>query len=359
MTINFKTAKAEIDESLKRADAVANARRLAGMYVTQPSEGEDETPERILMEVGTMQPADMLARYNAYMAAYSTLPIDPEGDKVRIYHGEWSIWSGFPGQGKTTFIRQMCCKFLKHMNDGECVFIATLEQDPEWYLIEMAATAAGVETPSEAQLTSFLDTFGPKLKLWSVIGNNIEHRKILATIRDLAKNHGCRHAVIDSLMTLDIDSKDIEAQRQFANLVSASARATGVHIHLVAHPKKPIAADQSPQVWDVAGSSDLGRLAFNVFFVRRGDVVPGFDNIGQMRFEVLKQRTRGIIGEQLGYFYRKQRQFHLDQYATEPTRYLPENQYPASGMTEEIPEHLMNPGAFKVEPSPVTAPWET
>jgi KaiC/GvpD/RAD55 family RecA-like ATPase len=358
MAINLKRNIEDIDESLRRADAVSAARKIGKMLVTEESEGADDPPEKILLDVASMSPLEMLAKYKAYMADFDTLPIDPAGDHVRIFRGEWSIWSGYPGNGKTTFLRQMCLHFLKCMKNGECVFVATLEQDPTWYIIEMAGTAAGVETPTEEHVTAFLDTYGDKLKVWGMIGV-AEHRKIFATVRELAEKHGCKHAIIDSLMALDIDSGDYEAQRKFANMVSATARAKGVHIHLVAHPRKPIAADQAPNTWDVAGSSDLGRLAFNVFFVRRGPQVAGFEDISAMLFYTLKQRTRGTVGEQTAYFYRKHRQFHIDQFATEPTHYLPDSSYPPTGMSEEIPAHLMNPGAFKVEPQPYGSnPWD-
>lgn len=341
-----------LSQELARARA-----QLANIMVTELAPDAEEKPQRILLDVGDMSPGGMLKRYQDHMDDFQTLPVDPAGDRLRLYRGEWTIWSGFPGTGKTTLLRQLCCHLLQTLHEGESIFAATLEQDPEWFLIEMAATAAGVEIPSVAQLASFLNTYGSRLKVWGIIGI-AEHKQILATIRHLADKHGCRHAIIDSLMCLDIDSTSNEDQRQFANLISATARAKRVHIHLVAHPRKPLAPDQAPNVWDVAGASDLGRLAFNVLFLRRGAETAGNPDVSQMLLHILKQRTRGVTGEQTGYFYRSQRQFHIDQYATEPTRYLPDDQYPPSGMTEEIPAHIMKPDAFRVEPAPIKSAWE-
>jgi hypothetical protein len=337
---------------LQRAKA-----QLAKIMVTEAAPGADETPERILLEVGDMSPGGMLQRYQDHMSDFDTIPIDPAGDRLRFYRGEWTIWSGFPGTGKTTLLRQTACHLLQTMKDGASVFVATLEQDPEWFLIEMAATAAGVEIPTVAQLASFLNTYGSRLKVWGIIGI-ADHKQILATIRHLADKHGCRHAIIDSLMCLDVDSTSNEDQRHFANLISATARAKRVHIHLVAHPRKPLAPDQAPNVWDIAGASDLGRLAYNVLFIRRGPETTCNPDISSMLLHVLKQRTKGVTGEQTGYFYRLQRQFHIDPHATEPTRYLPDDQYPASGLTEIIPEHILNPKAFRTEPTPVKMSWE-
>lgn len=329
--------------------------KLSEMVITEEAPGDTPEAAKILLDFKTESPTQILADYDRFMSTFDTLPIDPEGNIVRLYRGEWSIWSGFPGTGKTTLLRQNICRFLKA---GHTVFAAILEQDPRWFIIEIAATAAGVETPTVEQLTSFLETYGSKLKVWGFIGI-ADHKKIFAMIRHLADKHGCTHAIIDSLMALDIDSTDNEAQRQFANLVSATARAKGVHIHLVAHPRKPLAPDQAPNTWDIAGSSDLGRLAFNVFFIRRGPPSPGNDWISQMFIHVLKQRTKGTVADISGWFYRHHRQFHVDAYASDPTRYLPDDQYPPSGVTDDVPFDKAAPDSFRVERAPLPDnPWE-
>jgi hypothetical protein len=163
--------------------------------------------------------------------------------------------------------------------------------------------------------------------------------------------------VIDSLMMLDVDSDDFEAQRKFAALLSATVQTSNVHVILVAHPKKPIDADRDPSVQDVAGSGHIGNLSYNVHFVRRGPDQPDTD-ITQMELHVLKNRTFGKLGVLTGCFYYHQRQFHLDSYAQQPTFYLPPEQYPAMGLTESIPEHVLHKSAFTVEREEMKPAWE-
>jgi len=186
-----------------------------------------------------------------------------------------------------------------------------------------------------------------------------DHKKILATVRAL-KEIGLDYAILDSLMMLDIEEDDIDEQRKFAGLLTASSITTGVHIILVAHPRKPMDPDAAPTVHNVSGSAKLVNLAFNVLFIRRGPPVPQQDkNITQMQLHILKQRTRGLVGEIVGCFFRHHNQFHLNAYAQQPTFYLPAALYPAPGLTEDIPEHIMNPGAFRVDREDArTAPWE-
>jgi hypothetical protein len=344
------------DETQTKVDLLAAARKTAGVYITQAAPGADDRPEKILFDAGKLTPREMIDAYNERRARYDTMPLDLEGDVVRLYGGQWTIFSGYTGTGKTTFLRQMVCHLLKA---GKSVFVATLEADPEDYLVELAATAAGTEVPTEAHLTAFLQAYGEKIKVWGVVGV-ADHRKILATVRALAAGGGLDYAVLDSLMMLDIEEDDIDEQRKFAGLLTASSITTGVHIVLVAHPKKPMDPDAAPTVHNVSGSSKLVNLAYNVLFIRRGPPVPGQDkSITGMELHVLKQRTRGLVGELKGYFYRHHNQFHLDVGAQSPQFYMAAENYPASGLTEDtpFPEHIMHPGAFKVEPGS-TNPWD-
>ena len=158
-------------------------------------------------------------------------------------------------------------------------------------------------------------------------------------------------------MMLDVDSQDFEGQRKFAALLSATVQAKKVHVILVAHPKKQMSADQDPSTDDVCGSSNLVNLTYNAWFIRRGPEQPE-TSVTQMELHNLKARTFGKLGTVTGCFYYQQRQFHLDAYAQGPTRYLPDNLYPATGLTESIPEHILHKNAFTVERDAVTAPWE-
>lgn len=354
-----KKKLAEIAASQAAIDAVAAARRHGKIFVTEQAAGANDSPEKILFDAGKQTPKEMIDAYNARRANFDAVPLDVEGQVVRLYKGQWTIFSGYTGTGKTTYLRQLVCHLLKA---GKSVFVATLESDPEDYLIELASTASGVEMVTEQQLSVFLETYGEKIKMWGIVGV-ADHRKILATVRSLAATEGgLDYAVLDSLMMLDIEEDDIDEQRKFAGLLTASAITTGVHIILVAHPKKPMDVEAPPTVHNVSGSSKLVNLAFNVLFIRRGPPATDQDqSITQMQLHILKQRTRGLVGEITGCFYRKHNQFHLDAYAQQPTFYMPAEHYPASGLTEDVPfaEHIMNPNSFKVDRETSTSPaWE-
>lgn len=346
------------DATAQKADLLAAARKSANVYVTKAAPGEHDNPERILLDAGERTAKEMLDAYAEKMTHFDTVPLDIEGRMIRLFRGEWTIFSGYAGTGKTSFLRETVCRLLKANKN---VFVATLEQDPEEYLIELAATAAGVEMPTEKQLQCFLDTYGAQLKLWGMTGV-ADHRKILATVRSL-KDAGLDYAILDSLMMLDISDDDIDAQKKFAALLTATVIAKKVHILLVAHPRKPMAADQEPSIHDIAGSSKFANLAYNAIFIRRGPALPNIA-ITPMQLHLLKRRTRvpgGFMGMIEGFYYSEQTQFHMDAQQQMPTFYLPASYYAAEGLNEDIPAHIMNPNAFRVrdEETGETKPsWE-
>ena len=60
------------------------------------------------------------------------------------------MWSGYPGAGKTTVLRQMACQLAA---EGEKVFFASLEEDPEDLMIRLCQVAygLGIQEPTDLQ----------------------------------------------------------------------------------------------------------------------------------------------------------------------------------------------------------------
>lgn len=311
------------DEAIARLD-IARARRVGQMLAPVSAPDFDQDPDTYLLDMASLDGKQLLQEYEQEMSCYATTPFDPNGERLRLYPCGVTIWSGFPGAGKTTMLRQLACHLLQR---DQSVFFASLEEHPKHLLVRLAQTAAGTDRPNAHQVQWFIDQYGERLKLWAKVGL-AKHRDLLAVIRKLA-SEGMTHAIVDSLMKLDIPTQDWEGQRNFANLVAATAQQTKIHIHLVAHPKKPPAKGEEPDTNDVGGARELGGVVDNIAFVQRktddggnpcADVTP-------MRILLAKQRHGfGTLGNIDGWFHRRQRQFHLDQWAM-PTRYLPEDAY--------------------------------
>lgn len=304
-----------------------NRKLPSGVFVTTDSpeflERQAE-PEHRLVDLAAQNCRDIRNAWIAKQRDFSTAPFDPDGHHLRLFPGGVTIWSGFPGAGKTTLLRQLACHLMQR---GQGVFMASLEENPADMFVRIALTAAGKQEPTEADLEWFVFGYADRLRMWGSIGL-ARYQELLAMVRVLARS-GVRHAIIDSLMCLDVRSDDWEAQRQFSVDLTTTARLSGCHIHLVAHPRKLVSADAELDLNDVAGSADLGRLADNVVFVRRakneaqisGSVTP-------MAVSIRKQRHgTGATGDVTGWFHRNFRQFHGSQHTTAPIEYLPAEAY--------------------------------
>lgn len=305
-------------------DAFRAGRRVAEMMGERKP--HDVSLADCLLDLSKIDAKRLLADYHKWQARFGTAPFDPDGGKLKFFSGGFTVWSGFPGAGKTTLLRQFICHCLHR---GSCVFLASLEESSDDIVFNLAATASGTASPSEHQVQWFADKHGERLKLWDAAGDDsTSHRKIIRTIAELAGS-GVRHAVIDSLMCLDIANDDFERQRVFANYLSCAAKASGIHIHLVAHPRKLVSATQEPDINDVAGARELAGIADNVLFVRRlkTDDTEVHEST-PMVVAIKKQRYgSGFIGNIGGWFNRTYRQFHQVQFPAGPTRYLPDDAY--------------------------------
>lgn len=292
------------------------------MYLSKDSPHvKREVPASSMVDIGRMNVSDLQSRMTTENKDFDTAPFDTEGSLLRFYPGNVTVWSGFPGAGKTTLLRQFICQLLQK---GRKVFFASLEEDPRDLLIRIMRTAAGTQKPSAHQMQWFLDAFGDQLRVWNSLGDT-KSEDLLAAITSLK----VEHAVIDSLMAMDVSGYEWEPQRLFAKRLIATARMSLAHIHLVAHPRKPSEADSTPDTHDVAGTADLGRLADNVVFVRRHSAEAATAARTGMKILVRKQRNHtGAMPTYEGWFHRDLMQFSTDQFA-KAIRYLPDDAYTA------------------------------
>lgn len=306
--------------------------KTLGAVLVQPDdpaylESEIDAAEE-LFAIGSTPVAQIREEYTKKQLQYSSSPFDPEGRLLKFFPGDVTIWSGYPGAGKTTLLRQLVCHLL-HQQQG--VFVASLEENPLDVFWRHACVALGTDNPSDDGLQWCVDMWCDRFRIWNNrwMDSDAEHARILAAIRVLGRE-GVRHAVIDSFMCLDVSSTDYDAQRRFAKAICTSAALGDVHTHLVAHPRKPFAPGQMPDINDVAGAADLGRRVANVVFVRRSPdenaAISG--QCTPMLVSVCKQRNgSGALGQVAGWFHRGLRQFVRDQWQSMPTHYLPREAY--------------------------------
>ena len=233
--------------------------------------------------------------------------------------GELTVWTGYNGHGKSLMLSQI---LLGLMKQGERVVIFSGEMTPERQLKRMAKQATGLDRPTP----QYLDTLGSwlhqRLWLFNVVGSATIDR-LLEVFLYSSRRYGTTHFVIDSLMMTDVPEDgpgSMTAQKEAVRKLCDFARKNGLHIHLVAHPRKGQDESKGPGKMDVAGSSKITDGADNVFTVwsaRNDENNPDVDlSKADARLELQKQRNGDIQHYSQPLWFCKAAQ----QFATNPRR---------------------------------------
>ena len=228
--------------------------------------------------------------------------------------GELSVWTGKSGQGKSTLLGQI---LLDSIQDGAnvCAYSGELRADCFQYWINLQA--AGVENiksyddpvkqseiayvPKEIN-KKICDWYRGRFWLYDNDSNNDE-TGILKIFSYAAKRYDCKVFLVDNLMTSNFDCKNendyYRAQSGFVGELIHFAKSFGVHVHLVAHPKKS-KGDLNKE--DISGTGDIANRAHNVFSVDRieeeGSPV---DTV----LTILKNRFYGVQNVKIGLHFNK------------------------------------------------------
>jgi twinkle protein len=193
------------------------------------------------------------------------LPWEKTHGKVLIRPGKLCVWAGWTHHGKTQMVKQV---MLGAVHQSERALIASMEEEVVDVYCDMAVMACAQSQPGSRDLARFNSFVSGKLWFFDQQGQ-IDPARMLAVIRYAASELKVSHVVVDSLMLLAVNRDDYEAQAKFVGQLKATAKDTGVTVHLVAHMRKRDGkgGDESPgTVHDVAGGHEIGSIADYVFF---------------------------------------------------------------------------------------------
>jgi len=195
--------------------------------------------------------------------------------RVRFRPGKLSLWAGINFHGKTAMLKLLALHLVR---SGQKVCIASLEEDPEETMADM--TQFAIPDTDVRESDDWIDVACGWLsgKLWLYNQTRMmDTQRVLALIAYAAKEKGCTHFILDSLMRTGLAQDDYEGQRVFVNHLTNYGRQLGIHIHLVHHIVK---VDESavPGRDAIRGSGAITDQADHVFIVWR-DIkeVKGFD----------------------------------------------------------------------------------
>lgn len=224
--------------------------------------------------------------------------------------GELSVWTGKRGEGKSTWLGQV---LNEAVNQGKRVCVYSGELRKELFKLSVMTQAAGpdyvipVPDPSTGRteytvkpevLNRLNDWWRDRFLITDIQQANAhDEDNILRLFEYANRKYGCDVFLVDNIMTAKL-SREREmglwrAQSAFTQRLSAFSKKNGVHVHLVAHPKKT--GEREISADDVAGTADITNLADNVFSVER---IPE-DKIGpdgfSTRIKIIKNRRNGTM----------------------------------------------------------------
>jgi len=192
------------------------------------------------------------------------LPWSKTHNLVRMRPGEFSVWAGINGHGKSQLLGQICAWNL-HKRKW---LIASLEMKPAATMHRMVRQVSGNEMPHEDYIKRFLNWTDDKLWIYDQ-HDTVKQNRILGMVHYAAQELGVEHIVIDSLMKCGIPKDDTEGQAAFIDRLCWAAKSENIHIHLVHHVRKGDSETNIPGKFDVRGASEITDLADNVFIVHR------------------------------------------------------------------------------------------
>jgi len=188
----------------------------------------------------------------------------------RFRPGEVSVWHGYSGGGKSVCMGYCAVNFALQ---GKKTCIASFEMKPRKTLKNMMRQLIGGTQPTRELFDRALNW----MDQWFFVFNRVGGATVGETLnlfKYVAKKHAVQHFFIDSLMRIDdINEEQAETSKALMNRLQAFAKRFEVHVHLVAHSRKPDsrhpASTKPPMKHSVSGSKAITDNADNVVCVWR------------------------------------------------------------------------------------------
>lgn len=181
---------------------------------------------------------------------------------------EITVWVGTTSHGKSTVLSNQVCYGASLGNSG---FVASFEQATPMTVAAMLAQYTS--DPDIGQTSNFdeaYDSLTSHVMFFDSM-NQANPDELIATMIMAHKQLGVTEFVVDNIMTLNVDRQDNTAQALVADKFRVFAALYPIHLHLVAHPRKPNANDapKPPGTADIMGASEWSAMAHNIIVVWR------------------------------------------------------------------------------------------
>lgn len=223
---------------------------------------------------------DVIAYYHANATMQGAkMPWRKTHGNIRFRPGEVTLWAGMNGHGKSLVLGQVVLGFIA---EKQRACIASMEMKPMISLARICRQANGSPLPDADFIRRFHSATDGLLWLYDQQGT-VRPDMMLAVVRYCADRLRVDHFVIDSLMKCGIDEDDFNRQKRFIDSLTAVARDTGIHVHVVAHSRKKADEHSPPGKMDVKGTGSITDQVDNVMTVWRNKRKEADAQSGEMR----------------------------------------------------------------------------
>ena len=225
---------------------------------------ERQTDAAVKVRPASLFGAELLAQFKPRESSDAAMFSTKLRDLIEFRPAEITAWAGYSGHRKSMFTGQVA---LDLCVQRERVLIASMEMKPERTLARMVRQATGSARPSAEACWHFSRWTDGRLWLFDHLGRITPHA-MLAVIRYFAEEHRGTHVFLDSMMMICASEESLDEQKQFVTDLVRIAKEVNVHIHLVAHCRKPQTGEEKrPGKHDLRGSAAIADQCDNVITV--------------------------------------------------------------------------------------------
>jgi twinkle protein len=187
--------------------------------------------------------------------------------KLNFRKHESTLWFGFTGHGKSTAVSNQVAMLAAK---GKQACVASFEQPPEMTFAQILTQfSAYPNLPYTEEFEPAFNYLAKHIFMYKSM-ERVDPKHLVNTFIHAHKRYGIDTFVIDNVMTMQIDRGDNTAQAEAADLLRMFVAKYPVHLHIVAHPRKPPEnTNKPPSISDIRGASEWADMVYNVVTVWR------------------------------------------------------------------------------------------
>lgn len=278
---------------------------------------EATEPQQKVLPAGAFKEELRRSRQPGYAVDLGFLPWTKASANFAFRPGEVTLWAGENGSGKSMMLSQVQLSLIAQ---GFRCCSASFEMKPFRQLKRMTRQASMGMSPSDEFEDELVDYLNAN-RLWFYDQQGtVRPKQVFAVCRYVADKLGMHHVFIDSLMKCVRGEEDWDAQKDFIDEITAIARDSNMHIHIVHHLRKRDDERAVPTKGSVRGHGSIVDQVDNLMLVWRNkgkevDAAKGKDvdeTIPDQMILVEKQRNGEWEGRISLWFHKGAMQYTSD-----------------------------------------------